>query len=145
VNKLAILIGTGALVASTLLFFRGCDSSESPANASAIGVYYVPIGAETLVAITSESIEQRGRRCEIPAAKDIRAIRKVLNSATDPTSEKFSNKLVRAKLFEISAMGSKLIAVVENNGLAKFPTGQERLISTKGMETLKKVIERQCE
>jgi hypothetical protein len=142
-NKLAILIGTSALVASTLLFFWGCDSSENPATA--IGVYYAPIGAETLVPITSESIEQRGRRCEIRTTKDIRAIRKVLDSATDPTSEKFSNKLVRAKLFEISAMGSKLIAVVENNGLVKFPTGQERLISTKGMETFKKVIERQCE
>jgi hypothetical protein len=32
-----------------------------------------------------------------------------------------------------------------NHGLAKFPTGQERLISTKGMETLKRVTERQCE
>ena len=69
----------------------------------------------------------------------------MLDSATDSTSEKFSDMLVRAKLFEISAMGSKLIAVVENKGLVKFPTGQERLISTKGMETLKKVIERQCE
>jgi hypothetical protein len=127
VKKLAILTGTGALVASTLLLFWGCDSSENPANATAIGVYYFPIGAETLVPITSESIEQRGRRCEIRATNDIRAIRKVLDSATDPTSEKFSNMLVRAKLFEISAMGSKLIAVAENNGLVKFPTGQERL------------------
>lgn len=145
-KKKVILIGVSALVVSTLLLCWGCDSSANSPNAVTFRVFYVPIGAETLTPVTSENIEQRGHRCDIRSTKDIRTIRKVLDSATSPTSfQKFTNLTVRVKLLEISATGGKLIAVVEKDGMVRFASGQERFISTEGMKSLKRVIEEQCE
>ncbi len=136
----------GGLVVSTLLFCWGCDSSANSPNAVAFRFFYIPIGAETLTPVTSENIEQRGHRCDIRSTKDMHTIRKVLDSATSPTSfQKFTNLTVRVKLLEISATGGKLIAVVENDGMVRFASGKERFISIEEMKSLKRVIEEQCE
>jgi hypothetical protein len=106
-------------------------------------VYYFPIGAQTLTPVTSANIEERGRHCEISSAKDIHAIKSVLDSAK-PSSQNFSDRAVRVKLVEASDTGDKLLALVENDGAVRFATGKEGMISSKSMETLKKVIDPQC-
>ena len=92
---------------------------------------------------TSANIEERGRHCEISSAKDIYAIKNVLDSAK-PSSQSFSDRAVRVKLIEASDTGDKLLALVENDGVVRFATGKEGMISAKSMETLKKVIDPQC-
>jgi hypothetical protein len=92
---------------------------------------------------TSANIEERGRHCEISSAKDIYAIKNVLDSAK-PSSRSFSDRAVRVKLIEASDTGDKLLALVENDGVVRFATGKEGMISARSMETLKKVIDPQC-
>ena len=92
---------------------------------------------------TSANIEERGRHCEISSAKDIYAIKNVLDSAK-PSSQSFSDRAVRVKLIEASDTGDKLLALVENDGVVRFATGKEGMISARSMETLKKVIDPQC-
>jgi hypothetical protein len=48
------------------------------------------------------------------------------------------------KLIEASDTGDKLLALVENDGVVRFATGKEGMISARSMETLKKVIDPQC-
>jgi N-acetylglutamate synthase/N-acetylornithine aminotransferase len=67
----------------------------------------------------------------------------VLDSAK-PSSRSFSDRAVRVKLIEASDTGDKLLALVENDGVVRFATGKEGMISARRMETLKKVIDPQC-
>ena len=128
-----------------LLVLGGCcraqdDSSES----GMLTVYYFPIGAETLTPITSASIEERGKHCEIHRSANTRKIKKILHDAVKPPSQKFSDTAVRVKLLEASSDGNRLLAIVENEGEVRFPDGTEGQVSRKGLSTLKKVIESQC-
>jgi hypothetical protein len=107
-------------------------------------IYYFPIGAETLTPITSASIQERGRHCEIRSGADIGKIKKVLHGASKPGSQKFSDRAVRVKLLEASSEGDRLLAIVENEGEVRFSDGTEGQISRRGLDTLKKVIESQC-
>ena len=129
----------GAVAAAFVL--AGCCRFHDQRAALRLRAYYVPIGMETLVGITSASIETQGSRCEIISVKDICAVRKVLDSATRPAPQKFTDLAVRVKLMEITDKGDKLLALVENDGLVRYAAGEDAVIAPKGMNVLKNVIE----
>lgn len=129
-------------VAAAVVLVACCRSNGQKAF-QPLRVYYVPIGAETLTAVTSANIEHRGARFEIQSAKDICAIMKVLDAATRPAPQKFTDMAVRVKLLEVTDKGDKLLALIENDGLVMFPAGEDGVIPSRGMNTLKKVIEAQ--
>jgi hypothetical protein len=137
------LISLGIALAVVVVVLGSNYGLRGQAREGKMKVYYFPIGAETLTPVTSANIEERGRHCEISSAKDIYAIKNVLDSAK-PSSQNFSDRAVRVKLIEASDTGDKLLALVENDGAVRFATGKEGMISSKGMETLKKVIDPQC-
>jgi hypothetical protein len=122
----------------------GCGRVQGDEGVKKMTVYYFPIGAETLTPITSASIQERGRHCEIRRSEDIGKIKKVLHDAAKPASQKFSDSAVRVKLLEESNEGERLLAIVENEGEVRFSDGTEGQISRRGLDTLKKVIDSQC-
>lgn len=107
-------------------------------------VYYFPVGAETLIPITSASIQERGTHCEIRSGEDVRKIKKMLHDAVRPALQKFSDKKVRVKLLEASSEGDRLLATIENEGEVRFSDGREAQIPRGGLGVLKKVIESEC-
>jgi|SRR6185437_358463 len=131
-------------VATLAIAIGGCGRVQGSEGVKKMIVYYFPIGAETLTPITSASIQERGRHCEIRSSGDIGKIKRVLHDAAKPTSQKFSDSAVRVKLLEASSESERLLAVIENEGEVRFSDGTERQISSRGLETLKKVIESQC-
>ncbi|MFZ0307059.1 MAG: hypothetical protein WAL89_02710 [Candidatus Sulfotelmatobacter sp.] len=137
------LISLGIALAVVVVVFGSNCGLRGQEREGKMKVYYFPIGAQTLTPVTSANIEERGRHCEISSAKDIHAIKSVLDSAK-PSSQNFSDRAVRVKLVEASDTGDKLLALVENDGAVRFATGKEGMISSKSMETLKKVIDPQC-
>lgn len=122
----------------------GCGRVQGDEGAKKMTVYYVPIGMETLTPVTSANIQERGRYCEIRSGEDIGKIKTVLHDAAKPASEKFSDQRVRVKLLEASSEGDRLLAIVENDGEVRFSDGTEGQISRRGLDTLKKVVEKQC-
>jgi hypothetical protein len=122
----------------------GCGHAQSNEGVTKMTVYYFPIEAETLTPVTSANIQERGRRCEIHSAKDIDKIRDVLRAASSPVSQKFSDRRVRVKISETSNSGDGLSAVVEKEGEVRFSDGKEAVLSRKGLETIKKIIETEC-
>jgi hypothetical protein len=122
----------------------GCGRVQGDQGVKKMTVYYFPIGAETLTPITSASIQERGRHCEIHSSEDIGKIKKVLHDAVTPASQKFLDSAVRVKLLEASSGGDRLLAIVENEGEVRFSDGTEAQISRRGLDTMKKVIESQC-
>jgi hypothetical protein len=134
----------GIKLATLALAIGGCGVVHGHEGVANMTIYYVPIGAETLTAVTSTNIQERGTRCEIHSAKDIDKIKSVLRGATKPPSQKFSDGRVRVKLLELSNASDGLLAVVDNEGEVRFPDGTEGLISRRGLETIKKIIEAQC-
>jgi hypothetical protein len=137
------LISLGIALAVVVVVFGSNCGLRGQEREGKMKVYYFPIGAQTLTPVTSANIEERGRHCEISSAKDIHAIKNVLDSAK-PSSQNFSDRAVRVKLIEASDTGDKLLALVENDGAVRFATGKEGMISARSMETLKKVIDPQC-
>ena len=137
------LISLGIALAVVVVVFGSNCGLRGQEREGKMKVYYFPIGAQTLTPVTSANIEERGRHCEISSAKDIYAIKNVLDSAK-PSSRSFSDRAVRVKLIEASDTGDKLLALVENDGVVRFATGKEGMISARSMETLKKVIDPQC-
>ena len=137
------LISLGIVLAVVVVVFGSNCGLRGQEREGKMKVYYFPIGAQTLTPVTSANIEERGRHCEISSAKDIYAIKNVLDSAKS-SSQNFSDRAVRVKLIEASDTGDKLLALVENDGVVRFATGKEGMISSKSMETLKKVIDPQC-
>lgn len=131
------------LVVIAMVVGSGCHISSQEVN-EMMKIYYVPIGAETLVPITSGDIQKKGHYCEMRTAKDIDTIHKVLKGAAKPSSQKFSDRAVRVKLIEASAAGDQLLAIIENEGEVRFADGSEGTISPRGMVTIKKIIESQC-
>lgn len=131
-------------LATVALFFGGCAGAQRYEGVSSMTVYYFPIEAETLTPVTSTNIQERGKRCEIHSVKDIDKIRDVLRAASSLTSQKFSDRTVRVKILETSNAGDGLSAVVEKGGEVRFSDGKEALISRKGLETIKKIIETEC-
>lgn len=122
----------------------GCGRVQGDEGVRKMTVYYFPIGAETLTPITSASIQERGKHCEISGSADIGKIEKVLHDASKPASQKFSDSAVRVKLLGVSSEGQRLLAIIENEGEVRFADGTEGQISRRGLDTLKKVIEGQC-
>jgi hypothetical protein len=133
---------SAGFVIAVAIVLTGCCRFHGQRAARRLRVYYVPIGMETLVGVTSASIETQGSRCEINSVKDLCAIKKVLDSATRPAPQKFTDMAVRLKLLEISDKGDKLLALVENDGVVRYPAGEDAVIAPKGMNTLKNVLER---
>ena len=131
-------------LATLAIVIGGCGRVQGDEGVKKMTVYYFPIGAETLTPITSASIQERGRHCEIRSSADIGKIKKVLHDAAKPASQKFSDSAVRAKLLEASSEGDRLLAIVENEGEVRFSDGTEGQISRRGLDTIKKVIESQC-
>ena len=105
------------------IVFGGCSHVQGDAEVRKMTVYYFPIGAETLTPITSASIQERGRHCEIRSSEDVSKIKKVLHDAAKLASQKFSDSAVRVKLLEASSEGDRLLAIVENEGEARFSDG----------------------
>jgi hypothetical protein len=145
-RKGAMRLGLWGIKLATLaLAIGGCGVVHGHEGVANMTIYYVPIGAETLTAVTSTNIQERGRRCEIHSAKDdIDKIKSVLRGATKPPTQKFSDGRVRVKLLEPSNASDGLLAVIEKEGEVRFSDGTEGLISRKGLETIKKIIEAQC-
>jgi hypothetical protein len=131
-------------LAMLAMIIGGCGRVQGDEGVKKMTVYYFPIGAETLTPITSASIQERGRHCEIHSSEDIGKIKTVLHDAAKPASQKFSDSAVRVKLLEASSEGERLLAIVENEGEVRFSDGTEGQISRRGLDTMKKVIERQC-
>lgn len=131
-------------LAALAIVIGGCGRVQGNEGVTKMTVYYFPIGAETLTPITSASIQERGRHCEIRSGEDIGKIKKVLHDATKPASQKFSDKKVRVKIFEASSDSDRLLAIVENEGEVRFSDGTEGQISRRGLDILKKIIESQC-
>jgi len=131
-------------LAMLAIVIGGCSRVQGDEGVKKMTVYYFPIGAETLTPITSASIQERGRHCEIRSSTDIGKIKKVLHDASKPASQKFSDSAVRVKLLEASGEDERLLAIVENEGEVRFSDGTEGQISRRGLDTLKKVIESQC-
>lgn len=134
---------SGLALATIVIGIGGYCSLRGQDKGNKLRVYYYPIGAETLTSINGSNIEEKGSRCDIISLADVRAIKKVLDSATRPAPQKFTDLAVRVKVLEIGEKGETLLALVENDGLVKFPAGEDAMISQKGMNTLKKVIEAQ--
>ena len=131
-------------LATLAMIIGGCGRVQGNEGVKKMTVYYLPIGAETLTPITSRSIQERGRHCEIISSEDIGKIKKVLRDAGKPASQKFSDSAVRVKLLEASSEGNRLLAIVENEGEVRFSDRTEGQISRRGLDTIKKVIESQC-
>lgn len=131
-------------LAMLAIVIGGCGCLQGEEGVKKMTVYYFPIGAETLTPITSASIQERGRHCEIGSSAGIGKIKKVLHDPSRPASQKFSDRAVRVKLIEASSEGDRLLAIIENEGEVRFADGTEGQISRKGLDTLKKVIESQC-
>lgn len=131
-------------LAMLAMIIGGCGRVQGDEGAKKMTVYYFSIGAETLTPITSATIQERGRHCEIGSGDAIGKIKKVLHDAAKSASQKFSDSAVRVKLLEASSEGDRLLAIVENEGEVRFSDGTEGQISRKGLDTLKKVIESQC-
>jgi hypothetical protein len=134
----------GIGLATLALLFGGCAGAQRHEGVSSMTIYYFPIEAETLTPVTSANIQERGKRCEIHSAKDIDKIRDVLLAAASPTSQKFSDRRVRVKIFETSNAVDGQSAVVEKEGEVRFSDGKEALISRKGLEVIKKIIATEC-
>jgi hypothetical protein len=132
-----------ALAIVALVFGSGCHLNSQKAK-EMMKVNYVPIGVETLTPVTSANIEARGRYCEIRSDREIFAIKKVLNSAVRSSSQEFTDLVLRVKLIEVFDTGNTLLTLVENDGRVRFANGEGGLISSRNMDTLKKVIETQC-
>lgn len=124
-----------------------CKTNQRKAEeASMLRIYYVPIGAQTLTAVTPENIEERGQQCVVSSQDDISAIKKVLSSGHSPASpaEVFTGTGVRAKLVEVTGKGSAMFAMVENEGFVKRADGHDLVLAPKELETLKGLIESKC-
>jgi hypothetical protein len=122
----------------------GCGHAQRNEGVTKMTVYYFPIEAETLTPVTSANIQERGKRCEIHSAKDIDKIRDALRAASSHGSQKFSDRRVRMKISETSNSIDGLPAVVEKEGEVRFSDGREAVLSHKGFETIKKIIETEC-
>jgi hypothetical protein len=134
----------GIGLATLALFFGGCLGAQGHEGVSSMTIYYFPIDAETLTPITSANIQERGKRCEIHSAKEIEKIRVVLRAASSPASQTFSDRRVRMKISETSNSGAGLSAVVEKEGEVRFSDGKEAVLSRKGLEIIKKIVETEC-
>lgn len=104
-------------------------------------VYYVHIGVETLLPVTSDEIEEKGRYCAIDSLEDIKRIRKLINNAVRSPGEVFSDKTTRVKL--IDSDGS-MMAFIDNYGGVRFRDGRQGKITGRDLKTLKNVIESRC-
>lgn len=122
----------------------GCSGPQPQNGTGKLTIYYVPIGIETLTPVTSANIEERGRRCEIRSILDIEKIKSELSAAAKSPSRKFSDMTVRVKIFETSAAGDGLLAVLENEGEVRFSDGTERSLSPGALKNMKKIIETKC-
>jgi len=85
-------------LAMLAIVIGGCSRVQGDEGVKKMTVYYFPIGAETLTPITSASIQERGRHCEIRSSTDIGKIKKVLHDASKPASQKFSDSAVRVRM-----------------------------------------------
>jgi len=121
----------------------GCDSKAARSGVNVIQVFYLPIGMETLVGVTTNDLESRGKRCRIDTRRDIDKIMEILNSARPAKApgEAFEDKTVRVKLVEETQQGMHVIAVIENQGSLKRGDGSEGVLSPSDLSDLKKIIE----
>lgn len=111
-----------------------------------IQVYYFPIGAQTLTAVTSENIEKRGHEGVIDSQEEIDLIKKILSSANPPSvsSLGFTDQAVRVKLIEKTPQSANVIAIVEDEGFVKLADGQGKVLAPKELAALKKLVESHC-
>lgn len=130
-------------VSSFLLGGVGCDSKATNSGANMVQVFYLPIGMETLVGVSTNDLETRGKRCRIDTKRDVDKIMRILNSArpVKAPGEAFEDKTVRVKLVEETQQGMHVIAVVENQGSLKRGDGSEGVLSPSDLSDLKKIIE----
>lgn len=134
-------------LAAVLFTGFGCKrSKQREVGGYVIQAYYIPIGVETLTAVTSENIENRGNRCLIDSKGDIELLKKLIASGRSPSApdDVFTNKGVRVKLIEKTPQGSTLLAIVENEGYVRRADGHDRVITPKDLAALKQLMENHC-
>jgi hypothetical protein len=134
----------GIKLATLALAIGSCGVVQGREGVAEMTIYYAPFAVETLTPITSANIQERGKRCDVHNAEDIDKIKKVLRSATKPSVQQFSDRRVRLQLLEPSGAGDHVIAVVDKEGGVRFSDASEGSLSSKDLETLKKLIKVRC-
>jgi hypothetical protein len=133
-----------SVVTGLLFFGNGCRSdATTTGGGDVLVIYYVPIGIETLVGITTADIEVKGSKCTIESKQEIERIYEIINSARPAAgpNEYFYNKTVRVKILSKSQHDIALVAVIENQGSIMRPGGRQGVLSAKDLAALKRLIE----
>jgi hypothetical protein len=111
-----------------------------------LSIQYVPIGIETLTAVTSENVEQRGASCVVTRPSDVAEIKRIIASASPVARDEdmFTNMAVRVRILEKSREGGeRLFAIVENHGPVRCGNANQ-VLSEKALADLKRLIEGAC-
>jgi hypothetical protein len=132
-----MVVRSGLMVALLAVFAASCRGDLSLAR-----VYYVPIGAETYVPVTSDSIVGE-RVCRL-RTKDAGAVRDIISSAGPLGADaRFSPQRIRVKIVETpDASGTAVF--VDNEGVVARPEGYFHL-SDADRQKLKRLIEHACQ
>lgn len=108
---------------------------------SAIKLYYVNIGVQTLVPVTSAEMTEKGRYCEIQSSREVETLQWAFDMSADSSDSGFSDKSVRVKL--VHEDGS-LIGFIDNYGGTRFADGHDGRLSPFQLQSLKQIIEKRC-
>jgi len=129
------MIARNVVVSALAVFAASCRGELTPLH-----VYYVPIGAETYMAVTPDSINGE-RMCQF-RTRDAAALREILASATPLGGDaRFSPQRIRAKIVQDPSASTSVL--VDNEGSLSRPDGYFRL-SEPARQKLKTVIEHAC-
>lgn len=129
-----------ALAIVTTLASSGCHSPK-PTMKMPLKLYYVPIGAQTLVPVMPSEMEQKGRFCAIDSARAVVKIERILARSLTSGPEAFVDPSTRVKVMD----GDRsLIAYVDNYGGIRFANGRVAKTKNDDLYGLKRLIESRC-
>jgi hypothetical protein len=119
-----------------IVAMTGCPSTVG--NAATVDMYYVPIGVETVVAMTEENIE---RHCQLCEKREISAsgIQRINNIIRDAPSGNFNASRVRLKLRY--ADGTELM-IDNDGGVQSSASDVQKKIAPKELDVIRRMIEK---
>jgi hypothetical protein len=132
-------VAKSSWIAAILLLFGGTIGCKK--SSAMVSVYYVPIGLETLVPVTSENIARVARRCEVSDPAVAEEIIE-LSVAGQPIQgqRRFSAQRLRVKVVESARDGGQsVIALVDNEGYVKRET-DERMLNAAAFRKLQAIL-----
>ena len=112
-----------------------CSSGSK--NAIMVDIYYIPIGVETYVPITTGNIESSATyvgRVE----ESNRNFKKFLELIESSSGRHFDEKKIRGKL----VWPDKEVVYIDNNGSVKSSDDGKRLIKKSNLDKAKKMLEK---